>query len=157
MQIQTHKIALVGNSGVGKTTWIKQLLCNTFEMQHIPTVGVEVHPITLFKDGKPTCYNMWDISGLEQFGGLRDGYLVGTQGAIVMCDSLDIDPCKTVKKHLKYLPRDIPIILVENVHEGYQARGIQLLELNLLYVPIHTKTNEQVTDPLHLLGSLLNV
>ena len=89
----TCKVCLIGYQGVGKTTYMKRLLTGDFESQHIPTIGVEVHPLSFnvkskSRAGKIT-FNVWDCAGKEELGGLRDGYYMQSNGAILMFDSRD--------------------------------------------------------------------
>ena len=146
MSIPTHKIVLVGNSQVGKTSWVHRLLDNSFKTSYTPTVGVEVHPIVLQCNKKNVCFNVWDISGEEKYGGLAQGYLVASEGAIIMIDSNDRNHGKTIAKWMAFLPKNIPIVVVENVTEG---------SLNLGYCSINVKEGTSIGNPLTLMGSLL--
>lgn len=56
--MNNKKIVLIGNGGVGKTTWVKSIYGN-FDESYKPTLGVEVHPIT-YGD---TRFNIWDTAG----------------------------------------------------------------------------------------------
>jgi len=49
-------------------------------------MGVEVSPLTFSTNLGPICFNIWDTAGQEKFGGLRDGYYIGGQAAIIMFD-----------------------------------------------------------------------
>ena len=53
---------------------------------HQPTaiIGVEVHPIVFYTTRGPIKFNVWDTAGQEKFGGLRDGYYIQAQCAIIM-------------------------------------------------------------------------
>ena len=43
--IPTFKVVLVGDGGVGKTTFVKRHISGEFEKRYIATMGVEVHPL----------------------------------------------------------------------------------------------------------------
>merc|ERR1712137_1333061 len=77
---------LVGDGGVGKTTLVKRHLTGEFEKKYIPTLGVEVHPLKFTTNCGPLTFNVWDTAGQEKFGGLRDGYYIQGQCAIIMFD-----------------------------------------------------------------------
>jgi GTP-binding nuclear protein Ran len=47
-QIPEFKLVLVGDGGVGKTTFVKRHLTGEFEKKYIATLGVEVHPMPFF-------------------------------------------------------------------------------------------------------------
>jgi GTP-binding nuclear protein Ran len=46
--LSEFKLLLVGDGGVGKTTFIKSYLTDEFEKKYITTLGVEVHPKPFF-------------------------------------------------------------------------------------------------------------
>lgn len=45
-----------------------------------------MHPLTFHTNRGPICFNVWDTAGQEKFGGLRDGYYIQGQCAIIMFD-----------------------------------------------------------------------
>ncbi len=72
----TFKLVLVGDGGIGKTTFVKRHITGEFEKKYVATLGVEVHPIVFHTNRGPVRFNVWDTAGQEKFGGLRDGYYV---------------------------------------------------------------------------------
>jgi GTP-binding nuclear protein Ran len=80
---RTFKVCLVGNGGVGKTTFVKRFIIREFEKKYVATLGVEVHPVTFNTNYGKITLNMWDTAGQERFGGLRDGYYILGEGALV--------------------------------------------------------------------------
>lgn len=84
-----YKIVLIGDGGVGKTSYSHRLLSGEFENKHIPTLGVEVHPLKLYTSQGSILFYMWDCAGIERFGGLRDGYYLQANACIVMFDVTD--------------------------------------------------------------------
>ncbi|RYR49123.1 hypothetical protein Ahy_A07g035429 [Arachis hypogaea] len=73
-----------------KTTFVKRHLTGEFEKKYerelATTIGVEVHLLDFFTNcGKIRLY-CWDTAGQEKFGGLRDGYYIHGQCAIIMFD-----------------------------------------------------------------------
>jgi len=79
MSIPTYKVALLGPSEIGKTKWVYSLLQGNTLNKYIPTIGVEVHPITIdvgdereamprvrsdseaLKSDEHICFNVWDM------------------------------------------------------------------------------------------------
>ena len=72
--IPEFKLVLVGDGGVGKTTFVKRHLTGEFEKKYIATLGVEVHPMGFHTNHGLIKFNVWDTAGQEKLGGLRDGY-----------------------------------------------------------------------------------
>merc|ERR1712054_10550 len=105
--VPEFKLVLVGDGGVGKTTLVKRHLTGEFEKKYIPTLGVEVHPLKFTTNCGPLVFNVWDTAGQEKFGGLRDGYYIQGQCAIIMFDVTSRITYKNVpnchrKKNLQY-------------------------------------------------------
>lgn len=68
------KLVLVGDGGVGKTTFVKRHKTGEFEKKYVPTLGAEVHPIDFVTNKGRIIFNVWDTAGQEKYAGLRDGY-----------------------------------------------------------------------------------
>ncbi|XP_020697235.1 GTP-binding nuclear protein Ran1-like [Dendrobium catenatum] len=80
------KLVIVGDGGTGKTTFVKRHLTGEFEKKYEPTIGVEVHPLDFHTNCGKIRFYCWDTAGQEKFGGLRDGYYIHGQCAIIMFD-----------------------------------------------------------------------
>jgi GTP-binding nuclear protein Ran len=116
-RVPQFKLVLVGDGGVGKTTFVKRHKSGEFEKKYVATCGVEVHPLTFFTNYGPIIYNVWDTAGQEKFGGLRDGYYVGGKAAIIMFDVTSRITYKSVNTWHRDLTRvceNIPIVLCGN-------------------------------------------
>jgi len=115
--IPQFKLVLVGDGGVGKTTFVKRHKSGEFEKKYVATLGVEVHPLTFYTSLGAIIYNCWDTAGQEKFGGLRDGYYVGGRAAIIMFDVTSRITYKSVSVWHRDLTRvceNIPIVLCGN-------------------------------------------
>ena len=142
--METKKIVLIGDSMVGKTTFVALLLGNVFKHEYNPTLGVEVNPI---RRGNK-CYNIWDCNGGNgNFRGLGDGYWLQAQGAIVMCDPTNLESINNVEKWKNDFKRlvgnDIPIVYVINKSE-LLPNGFQ----DDRFVMISCKHNENIEEVL---------
>lgn len=80
------KVVIVGDSGVGKTTYIKRLLTGEFEKKHVSTLGVEVHPLVFHTISGTVVFNVWDISGNCLHSGVYESYYKCADAAVVMFD-----------------------------------------------------------------------
>ena len=81
------------------------------------TLGVEVHPLVFYTTKGPIRFNVWDTAGQEKFGGLRDGYYIQGQCAIIMFDVTARVTYKNVPNWHRDLVRvceNIPIVLCGN-------------------------------------------
>jgi len=115
--VPQFKLVLVGDGGVGKTTFVKRHKSGEFEKKYVATLGVEVSPLTFFTNLGKVIFNVWDTAGQEKFGGLRDGYYVGGKAAIIMFDVTSRITYRSVATWHRDLTRvceNIPIVLCGN-------------------------------------------
>jgi len=154
-QIPTFKLILVGDGGVGKTTFVKRHLTGEFEKKYVATLGVEVHPLTFHTNRGPICFNVWDTAGQEKFGGLRDGYYIQGQAAIIMFDVTSRITYKNVPNWHRDLVRvceSIPIVLTGNKVD-IKDRKVKAKQItfhrkkNLQYYDISAKSNYNFEKP----------
>lgn len=117
MAIPSYKIVLVGNYGVGKTAFVKRIRTGDFQQKYIATQGVDVCPLTLTTNYGDIIFKIWDCAGQEKFGGLRDGYYMGAQGAILMIDLSAVDPTINASNWIQSIKRvtnEIPLVVCGN-------------------------------------------
>jgi GTP-binding nuclear protein Ran len=149
------KLILVGDGGVGKTTFVKRHLTGEFEKKYVATLGVEVRPLVFHTNRGPIKFNVWDTAGQEKFGGLRDGYYIQGQCAIIMFDVTS----RITYKNVPYWHRDltrvcenIPIVLTGNKVE-IKDRKVKAKQItfhrkkNLQYYDISAKSNYNFEKP----------
>merc|ERR1712076_87755 len=144
-----------GDGGVGKTTLVKRHLTGEFEKKYIPTLGVEVHPLKFTTNCGPLTFNVWDTAGQEKFGGLRDGYYIQGQCAIIMLDVTSRITYKNVPNWHRDIVRvceNIPIVLTGNKvdvkERKVKAKSITFhRKKNLQYYDISAKSNYNFEKP----------
>jgi GTP-binding nuclear protein Ran len=149
------KLVLVGDGGTGKTTFVKRHLTGEFEKKYIATLGVEVHPLTFYTNFGTITFNCWDTAGQEKFGGLRDGYYIQGQCAIIMFDVTSRVTYKNVPNWHRDLIRvceGIPIVLCGNKvdvkERKVKAKTITFhRKKNLQYYDISAKSNYNFEKP----------
>ncbi len=115
--VASFKLILVGDGGTGKTTFVKRHLTGEVEKRYVATVGVDVHPLTFHTNRGKICFHCWDTAGQEKFGGLRDGYYIEGNCAIIMFDVTSRNTYKNVPNWHRDITRvcdNIPIVLVGN-------------------------------------------
>ncbi len=152
---QELKLILVGDGGVGKTTFVKRHLTGEFEKKYIATQGVEVHPMEFNTSKGRIKFNVWDTAGQEKLSGLRDGYYIDAHCAIIMFDVTSRITYKNVPKWYKDITRiceNIPIVLVGNKvdEKNRKVKAKQILfarKHGLQYFDISAKSNYQFEKP----------
>ena len=76
-----------------------------------------MHPLVFYTNHGPIRFNVWDIAGQEKFGGLRDGYYIQGQCAIIMFDVTARPTYENVPNWHRDLVRvceSIPMVLCGN-------------------------------------------
>ncbi|ACO64559.1 predicted protein [Micromonas commoda] len=154
-QTPTFKLILVGDGGTGKTTFVKRHLTGEFEKKYLPTVGVAVHPLEFHTNCGPIRFDCWDTAGQEKFGGLRDGYYIHGQCAIIMFDVTSRTTYKNVPTWHRDITRvceDIPIVLCGNKVDvrNRQVRAKTITfhrKKNLQYYELSAKSNYNFEKP----------
>ena len=82
MQTPEYKVVVIGNTQMGKTTFVRRLFYDVPNLFIInKTLGVDVKPIDINGNNGKIRINFWDCGGEVQ--GLKDGYYRGCQGAII--------------------------------------------------------------------------
>merc|ERR1712004_481748 len=153
--IPTFKLVLVGDGGTGKTTFVKRHLTGEFEKKYVATLGVEVHPLVFYTNRGPIRFNVWDTAGQEKFGGLRDGYYIQGQCAVIMFDVTSRITYKNVPNWHRDIVRvceNIPIVLVGNKVDvkdrQVKAKNIQFhRKRNLQYYDLSARSNYNFEKP----------
>jgi GTP-binding nuclear protein Ran len=116
-QPEPMKMVMVGDGGVGKTTFVRRHKTGEFERKYIPTIGVEVSQLCFETTQGTLIYNIWDTAGQERFGGLREGYYLEADCAIIMFDVSSPATYRNVVTWHRDVTRvcpNIPIVLVGN-------------------------------------------
>ena len=149
------KILVIGDGGVGKTTFITRHRTGEFTKGYQATMGVEVNPLPFYTNKGYVICNMWDCAGQEKFGGLRDGYYIGAQAAIIMFDVTNKISYKNIKQHYELLMKsrpDIPVVICGN---KIDCRD-RVVTPRDIYHDISAKSNYNFEKPfLYLLRKLM--
>ena len=159
------KLAILGDGGVGKTTFVKRHQMGEFESKYIPTLGVQVSQLTFQTTRGTILYNIWDAAGQERFGGLREGYFIGSNCAILMFDVLSPSSYRNIPSWYHDITKvcpQIPIVLVGNKIDAkdrkLSSKRITFHKKNKLrYFEISSKSNYHFEMPfLSLARALTN-
>jgi GTP-binding nuclear protein Ran len=86
MDSSTFKIILAGDGGVGKTSLVKRWIFNEWGPKYIATLGTEHYEMMLNTNYGPITLNLWDCAGQEKFGGIKEDYYIGANGALLVFD-----------------------------------------------------------------------
>jgi len=115
MSVETAKVVLLGESGVGKTCIIARFINNTFEENLISTTGASYAGKTMTFDefgGKSIKFEIWDTAGQEKYRSLTKIFYKDAGAAILVYDITRQDSFDEIKKYWlqqikEFAPKDI--------------------------------------------------
>eukprot|EP00866_Antonospora_locustae_P001375 jgi/Antlo1/1375/1218 len=124
------KMVLIGDSGVGKTSFMKRYTDHVFIQDYISTIGVDFKIKTITVDGEEVKLQLWDTAGQERFSAITKSYYRGAHGIIVIFDLCNRSSFVSVKNWLKKIDEnaspDCEVIILGNKVDV--AEGIDVSE-----------------------------
>ena len=94
---EAHKVILLGDSSVGKTSLINCWLSDSFEPVMRPTIGTSNFFKTIeLEDGNKIKISLWDTAGQEQYRTIAPLYIRGSKVAIIVASSIDQQSFKSI-------------------------------------------------------------
>ena len=113
------KIIIVGNSGIGKTSFVNKYILNKFAETYSPTIASQFSYKIIKIDDVIYRLQFWDIAGQDRNPETTGIFCKGAKGIILCCEVNNIksreDTIKwkeSIEKNIEI--REIPIILIEN-------------------------------------------
>ena len=80
------RVVVIGDSSVGKTSILSQLIDHTFNAYETSTVGANYQLLNLLVNDKKVEMQIWDTAGQEKFRSLGPIYFRNSLGAIAVYD-----------------------------------------------------------------------
>lgn len=80
------KICILGASGVGKTSLIKQYVEGIFSEKYLTSIGVKIDKKIVELDSSSVQLMIWDIEGIDRYCGFQEKYLRGASAFIIVAD-----------------------------------------------------------------------
>ena len=133
-KIEDIKIITLGNSAVGKSSFILKYTDNSFSQEYLSTLGVDYkHKKIKLKNGKDVRVRIFDTAGQERFKSVSFSFIKKADGVILIYDISDLDSFKAVDNWIKSIretgKEKLPIILVGNKCDlSDNERKISLVE-----------------------------
>ena len=149
------KLLIIGNSSVGKTSFLFRYCDDSFTSAFVSTVGIDFKVKTVFKGDKRIKLQIWDTAGQERYRTITTAYYRGAMGFILMYDITNEESFNSVQDwctQIKtYSWENAQVVLVGNKCDmddervvSYE-RGRQLSDqLSLEYFEASAKENINV-------------
>jgi len=110
------KICLLGPTGVGKTSLVKQFVEGIFSEKYLTSIGVKIDKKQVQTQDQIVQLMIWDIEGTDRYCGFQAKYLRGASAYIIVTDqtrSQSLLEGIEIQKMVK-AEADIPGVLVIN-------------------------------------------
>ena len=118
-KIEDIKLITLGNSTVGKSSFMIKYIDNSFTFNYTTTLGVDFKQKKIkLKNGKDVRLRIFDTAGQERYRAVSASFIKKADGVILMYDISDLDSFEAVDNWIKSIreigKEKLPIILVGN-------------------------------------------
>ncbi|NXU85407.1 RAB3C protein, partial [Xiphorhynchus elegans] len=91
------KLLIIGNSSVGKTSFLFRYADDTFTPAFVSTVGIDFKVKTVYRNDKRVKLQIWDTAGQERYRTITTAYYRGAMGFVLMYDITSEDSFNAVQ------------------------------------------------------------
>lgn len=149
------KICMLGSFAVGKTSLVSRYVHSIFSEKYHTTVGVKIDKKVVRHGNQDVMLMLWDLAGEDEFCRLRESYLRGSSGYLVVVDGTrpaTLDRALTVNRKAETVVSGVPRVLVVNKHDLLDEWEIDQRRLDALgkegwtVLKTSAKTGEQVEE-----------
>ncbi|MHA1272504.1 MAG: Rab family GTPase [Promethearchaeota archaeon] len=150
------KVCLLGEPNVGKTSLVYRFVKNIFKENLASTIGVNISKKSIQLDGKDIKIHLWDLGGDQKFQPMRDTFLAGARGALLVFDLTNKKTLENIDKWIKHFENIMgkqPMVLVGNKADLLDHIEINESELkqvaeerNIPFIITSAKTGENVEN-----------
>ena len=112
-----NKICMLGGFGVGKTSLVSRFVSSIFSDRYLTTVGVKIDKKKVSLDSGEMTLMLWDIYGQDEFQTVRDSYLRGATGYLLVADGTrysTLDTAVVLQKRAESVIGSVPFLLLLN-------------------------------------------
>ena len=160
------RLLIIGDSKVGKTSFLSMYTKGNFNINYLATIGVELFKKEEKINNEVIHIELWDTAGSEKFNSLTAGFFGKAEGIMVMFDvtcqeSFDNirNWAESIKTHLNNdLDRNL-VIIIGNKIDCINEREIKTeeakkysKELGFEYFETSAKTGQNVNDTIKYLA-----
>jgi small GTP-binding protein len=143
MNASAHKLCMLGDFGVGKTSLVSRFVHSTFSEKYLTTIGVKVDSKEVALAGRAPCkLVIWDIAGRSQLDALNMTYLRGASALLLVADGTrerSLHAALNLLMQSRTLLPDATVVLAVNkldLVEQWEVAPAALAELRRT-LPVH--------------------
>ena len=124
--VMLFRVALVGDSGTGKTAILLRYADNVFHVNTQFTIGVEWKFKTMQYNGDTIKLQIWDTAGQERFSSLAPLYCRKADAVLLFYDTTRVDTFQHVEywSHMIDVPPKCEFVLVGNKIDMEESRQV---------------------------------
>jgi small GTP-binding protein len=150
-----NKICMLGGFGVGKTSLVSRFVSSIFSDRYLTTVGVKIDKKKVSLDAGEMTLMLWDIYGQDELQTIRDSYLRGATGYLLVADGTrhsTLERAVSLQKHAESVIGRVPFLLLLNKRDldrewqVDEKRLVTLVEQGWRVVKTSAKTGEGVEE-----------
>jgi small GTP-binding protein len=108
------KALLVGDGGAGKTSLMKKLLGETFDLNESRTHGINIKLLNIPKNSKKIRIRLWDFGGQAIMHSIHQFFLSKRSLYILVLDGRKEEDAEYWLKHIESFGGDSPVLVVIN-------------------------------------------
>ncbi|XP_032367753.1 GTP-binding protein Rab-3D [Etheostoma spectabile] len=101
------KLLIIGNSSVGKTSFLFRYADDSFTSAFVSTVGIDFKVKTVFRNDKRIKLQIWDTAGQERYRTITTAYYRGAMGFLLMYDITNQESFNAVQDWYETDPGDM--------------------------------------------------
>jgi len=159
MSIESFKVVLVGEMGVGKTSIITQFIDQTFLEDQQTTAGGTFSTKSVVCDGvKILKFEIWDTAGQEKYRSLTKMFFKDANAAVMVYDITRKDSFEELKNYWtsqikESSPENIILAIAANKSDLIQQEAVEeenarnfSKEINAIFVSTSAKDSEGINN-----------
>mmetsp|Transcript_15160 Transcript_15160/g.22940 ORF Transcript_15160/g.22940 Transcript_15160/m.22940 type:complete len:206 (-) Transcript_15160:201-818(-) len=164
----SFKLALLGSSGVGKSSICVRYISDTFQLDQESTIGAAFHTKTIIDGENVLRLEIWDTAGQERYNSLTPMYYRGAAAAIVVYDVNSKTSYDKAIKWVKQITRkgteEIPIVMLAGNKIDLPEKGRRISKQEVeayckskgyLFTECSAKTGQGVAGIFDMIASAL--
>ena len=151
------KIILIGDTSVGKTSFLNQFFSEGFKSNLTSTIGITERSKILSFENKTYKIKIWDTAGQERFGSIPKQYYERTEGVFLFYDITNEQSFDNIIKWLNGIleggHKDLIVYLIGNKVDLIEERTVSYeiglnfaKEKNIKFMEISCKLDLNITD-----------
>jgi small GTP-binding protein len=133
--VMQKKIALLGASGVGKTSLVRRFVASLFDERYLTTIGVKVDKKAVRVGAQDVTLMIWDVAGAEEHFSVPSAYVKGASGYLLVADGTRIDTFDAAAAIIEQMERDLgplPFVFVVNKKDLVDAWAADAARLDAM-------------------------